>query len=113
MHELGLAQETLDIVLATAKREGAQRVVSIRLRIGDWSGVVPEAMQFALETIVEGTAAAGARIELIRVPPACRCAACDTRYEVSDYDYACPVCGAINYDVEQGKEMELLALEVA
>ncbi len=82
MHELGIAQETLDIALAEAQRQGAARVLSMRLRIGDLSGVVPEALEFALETIMEGTPADGARIVIDHIAPQCTCATCGLQYEI-------------------------------
>lgn len=113
MHELGLAQQTLDLALTEIQRAGAQRIRVFRLRIGEWSGVVPEALQFALETIIVGTPADGARIELEQVPAACSCQACGTVYGVGDYVYECPVCGTRNDRVCSGKEMDLYSLEVA
>ena len=113
MHELGIAQQTLDMAVAETRRQGASRVLAMRLRIGDLSGVVPEALQFALETIVEGTPAAGARIDIERVLPACYCVHCKREFEVSDSSYACPDCGEISVDMRHGKEMDLVSLEVA
>lgn len=113
MHELGIAQQTLDMALNEAERHGAARILAIQLRIGEWSGVVPEALQFALETIIEGTPAEGARIELTQVKPACICAQCGQDYEVKDYSYECPACGTINDRLSRGREMDLMSLEVA
>ncbi len=113
MHELGIAQQTLDMALREAQQHGSARVLAFRLRIGEWSGVVPEALQFALETIIQGTPADGARIEMITVKPACICAQCGEEYEVMDYSYQCPACGTVNDRLSRGREMDLLSLEVA
>ncbi len=113
MHELGIAQQTLDMAVAETRRQGASRVLALRLRIGDLSGVVPEALQFALETIVEGTPAAGARIDIERVVPACYCVHCKSEFEASNYSYVCPDCGESSLDIRRGKEMDLISLEVA
>lgn len=113
MHELGLAQEALDVALATAQRQGARRIVAMHLRIGGLSGVVPEALRFALETITAGTPAEGARILMERVIPFCRCEACGGEYEVVDCSYACPMCGDTRGRLSRGKELDLVSLEVA
>lgn len=113
MHEVGLAQQTLDIAMEAAHRQGAQTIRSLRLKIGEWSGVEPEALRFALELVVEGTCAHGAEIVLEPVPPACRCPTCDRLYSVANYDYRCPGCGGETRELFQGREMDLVSLEVA
>ncbi len=112
MHELGLAMQTLDIVLEEAGRQKAERVLSMRMRVGELSGVVPEALQFALETIMEDTPAEGARINIDLVKPACECASCGMEFEVINYDYSCRRCGEISSELSRGKEMNLISLEV-
>jgi len=113
MHELGLAQQALAIALGEAERQGAHRITAMRLRIGDLSGVVPEALQFALETIAEGTPAEGAALVMERVIPFCMCGACGNEFEVVDFSYACPTCGTSDTQVCRGREMDLVSLEVA
>ncbi len=112
MHELGLAQETLAIALDEARRQGARRILCMRLRIGDLSGVVVEALRFALETVAENTPAAGARIEVDRVVPACYCNQCRCEFEVQAHSYICPRCGDISLDLRRGREMDLISMEV-
>jgi hydrogenase nickel incorporation protein HypA/HybF len=112
MHELGLAQQSLDVALRIARQQQARRIIAFELRIGDWSGVVAEALVYALATISKGTIAEGADIRWHRVCPAVRCVACMCEYTVGAYDYICPVCGAENFDLCRGQEMELLTIEV-
>lgn len=113
MHELGLAENTLTIALDEARRQNARQILAMRLRVGALSGVVPEALQFALETIIEDTPAAGARIQIDRIIPVCYCNECRSEFEVHDYSYACPACGNVSLDLRCGKEMDLISLEVA
>ncbi len=70
------------MALEAAQRQNARRILRMRLRVGDLSGVVIEALQFALETVVEGTPAEGARIDIERVTPACICSACGCEYDL-------------------------------
>lgn len=112
MHELGLAQQTLDVALDIAREQQANRILAFQLRIGDWSGVVVEALSFALSAISKDTIAEGAAIHWQTVPPAVRCGTCTKEYEVDTYDYVCPDCGTENVDLCRGREMELLTIEV-
>lgn len=112
MHELGLAQNTLDLALQTASREGAERITVLRLQVGDLSGVVPEALQFALETIVTDTPAHDARIEIERIPAVCFCADCKAEFPADGYVYHCPHCAAQGCELLRGTEMTLISMEV-
>jgi hydrogenase nickel incorporation protein HypA/HybF len=64
MHELGITQELIDTVLASARRAEASRVERVVLRIGPQAGVDPESIQFAFQVLARGTIAADAIIEL-------------------------------------------------
>ena len=68
MHELSLAQSVVEIVEAAARREGAARVASVRLELGELSHVEPESLAFAFEVAAREGCARGARLEVHRVP---------------------------------------------
>lgn len=112
MHELGIAQDTLDLALSAAQRQGATRITRLNLEVGLLSGVVPEALQFALETIIAGTIAEQAVVHIENLKPVCRCATCGLEFDVVAYVYTCPTCGSTDTTVVQGTEMRLLSLEV-
>jgi hydrogenase nickel incorporation protein HypA/HybF len=113
VHEAGLAQAALDVAAARARERGATRVHRLKLRVGDLSGVVPEALRFALDALGPGTAAEGAAVEIEVVPVECHCATCDRLFRPADVVYACPACGALSADVRRGHELELVSLEVS
>ena len=50
MHELAITQSILDIARKVADEHGAKRVKSVRIMLGEYSGVVPQCIQdyFAL-----------------------------------------------------------------
>jgi hydrogenase nickel incorporation protein HypA/HybF len=112
MHEVGLMQSVLEIAFAKTRDAGASRIERLKLRVGDLSGVVPEALQFAFEAASPGTAAQGAELELERVPAECWCEHCGLDFRPEDIIYACPKCGEISTQIETGRELELVSLEV-
>lgn len=113
MHEAGLAQTALEVAAARARERGATRVHRLTLRVGDLSGVVPEALRFALEALSPGTPAEGAAFDIRLVPVECHCPACDRLFRPADVVYACPGCGRLSADVLQGHDLELAELEVS
>jgi hydrogenase nickel incorporation protein HypA/HybF len=113
MHEFGIAETILEGAMSAARAHGASHIDAIRIRIGDLSGVVEEALQFAFESIASGTPAEGARLVIERAPVRCYCPRCDRAFDAAPLDYGCPTCGEISGDVRGGRELDLLAIEVS
>jgi hydrogenase nickel incorporation protein HypA/HybF len=112
MHELGLMENALAAALDHARRHGAERIVALRFRVGQMSGVVPDALAFAFKALAAGTVAEGARLDLDTVPVVCRCLDCGGEFRPEDVIYLCPHCGSLHADVRKGTELELASLEV-
>jgi hydrogenase nickel incorporation protein HypA/HybF len=64
MHELSIAEELLNIITEKAQRAGIRKIVRIDLRIGEFSGVLPDALVFAFEMLSRDTMSEGARVEI-------------------------------------------------
>ena len=105
-------QQTLDIVIERAEEQGATAVCSITMQIGDLSGVVPDAMEFAFEALTLGTIIEGGRLIIERVPVACRCRSCDEEFEPVSLFYECPRCGAPSDCVLRGRELSVISMEI-
>lgn len=113
MHEVGIMEQLLAIAIEHASSKGASRIHVITMRVGDLSGVVPEALTFAFDVTAKGTIAESAKFEIERVPAQCYCSVCQQRFQPSDWIYECPYCHEISHDIRQGKELELVSLEIA
>jgi hydrogenase nickel incorporation protein HypA/HybF len=113
MHEVGLMQNALDMAFAHVQRAGATRIHRMCLRVGELSGVVPEALELAFGAAAPGTPADGAELIIERIAVVCRCEHCNQTFQPEDVVYLCPICGAINSRVQQGRELELASLEVS
>ena len=113
MHELGLMQTALDMAFAQARRAGASRIHTLRLRVGIQSGVVVEALEMAFTVATSGTPADSAELVIESVPVICRCRRCGRDFQADDVIYCCPICGELSAHVSQGTELELASLEVS
>ena len=67
MHEAKLCLSLLDLALARTAAAGASRVLAVHLAIGEWSGVVPEALAAAFPLCAAGPPADGAALHVERV----------------------------------------------
>ncbi len=66
MHEAKLCLSLID--MATRRLADGERVLSLRVEVGELCGVVPEALAGAFPICSSGTRAAGARLDLERKP---------------------------------------------
>jgi hydrogenase nickel incorporation protein HypA/HybF len=111
MHELGIANEILDIALTEAERHAAKKVTSIRLRVGVLRSVEPENLSFLFEHLARGTPAEGALLEIVEEPVRVECEACGAS-EASTFTYECPRCKGAGVSVTGGDSLLILSLDV-
>jgi hydrogenase nickel incorporation protein HypA/HybF len=112
MHELSLTQSLVDIAEEHARRAGGAVIHSITLEVGELSGAVPEALEFAFDVCSKGTLAEGAALILRRVAGHGRCLACLAEVSCQALTAVCPVCGALAFELDAGLELRVLELEI-
>lgn len=104
MHEAGIAANIIEIAEDAA--HGAP-VLKVHLKLGAFTGVVREALEFAFEALKEGTLAAGAELEIETIPLIATCIACGwTGAPEEDYCLLCPRCG-VPATILSGREMQV------
>lgn len=113
MHEVSLMENTLEIAVEHAHRQGANKIQRLKMRVGKMSGVVPEALEFAFDVCTQGTIAEGAKLEIESVPVVCYCPNCKIEFQPDDIIYECPECGQLSSQILQGRELELTSLELS
>jgi hydrogenase nickel incorporation protein HypA/HybF len=107
MHELSVAHAVVSTVL-DALPSPDTRVLQVRLRVGELSGLVPQALEFAYDVAAQGTPLADAVLVIERSPIIIACSTCGDQPIASATDFRCPVCGEPCGDVVGGKELEIL-----
>ena len=70
MHELALTRSLIGLVEQEAKKQGFKRALEIRLKVGAYSGVVPDYILDLFPHASEGTACEGAALSFETVPAA-------------------------------------------
>ncbi len=113
MHELGIAQAIAEAVTTRVTERQAARVISVRLRIGEAAGVMPDALQGCWEMMASvEPALAGARLVIDSPPHRARCRRCACEFAVVNFVAQCPACGAWDSDVISGTELEIREMEI-
>jgi len=108
-----MMQNTLDIAIAQAKQNNATKIDRLTMNIGELSGVVTEALEFAFEVLVQDTIAENAELEIKTISVVCHCKKCDRTFQPEAYIYQCPNCKQISSDVISGRELELASLVIS
>ena len=110
MHELSLAQNIMDIVTETAEKNNASKVVQIDLEIGAQSGVVLEALRFAMDTLLENSIAEGAEVIYHEVEAIAQCNNCEHTWKAETLFELCPKCEGFETEIIQGKELQIKSI---
>jgi hydrogenase nickel incorporation protein HypA/HybF len=109
MHELAISQSVVDAVL---ERTGDARVTVLRLDVGRLSGVVPDALRFCFDLVVEGTPLEGARLLIDEPAGRAHCRDCGADFGIDVPILLCP-CGSADVQVTAGSDLLVRSVEVA
>ena len=112
MHELAITQSILDIAKKAAEEHGAKKVQSVRIMLGEYSGVVPQCIQYYFDVISKDTIAEGAVLDIRRLPVVIHCNACGKESEIERLHVSCPLCGSADLKLIQGREFYIESMEV-
>jgi hydrogenase nickel incorporation protein HypA/HybF len=114
MHEMGVTQSILGIVLEHARKNEAKRVLAIRLQIGELTGYVGEIVNHMFQLLAEGTAAEGARLEVEMIATRLRCGDCGKEFEVApmELNAGCPQCASTKTEFLRGREFLVESIEI-
>jgi hydrogenase nickel incorporation protein HypA/HybF len=113
MHELGMAQSTLDRVLEEMRKAGATQICRVVLRVGRLSGIDPESLRFAFEAARAGTPAEAAELQIDETPVLARCTPCQADFSpCGGPPFACPRCQTWSGTIVQGRELDLVRIEM-
>jgi hydrogenase nickel incorporation protein HypA/HybF len=111
MHELGIAASVLQEAQQEAMRRPG-RLRKVKVRVGELSGVNPEALSFSFEVLARDARLEPLELEIESCARRQRCPACDQTFAVAGYDLTCPRCGAADTEFVSGDELELASLEM-
>jgi len=110
---MALAQGMLEIVEATARREGAMRVTDVRLEIGALSHVAADALRFCFDVVTRASLAEGATLTIDDVPGEAWCMPCAVNVPLARIGDPCPRCGSYQLAVTSGDDMRVKDIAIA
>lgn len=102
----------VDLAQEEAGRQGG-RVCALHLKVGALAGVVPAALLASYEMACFRTVLEGSRLVIEEVPVVVFCPSCRVQRTLEGVQsFCCPECGTPTPQVDHGRELELVALEI-
>jgi hydrogenase nickel incorporation protein HypA/HybF len=113
MHELSVAMSIIDMAEEESAARGNAQISAVHVRLGRLSGVVKEALLSSYEMASVATKLEGSQLLIEEVPVEVFCPHCRERKALPSIQrLCCPTCGAPTAEVVQGRELEVVALEI-
>jgi hydrogenase nickel incorporation protein HypA/HybF len=113
VHEFSIALNIIEIAEQEAKKAGASEVTSVEIEVGQLSGVIIEALEFAFESAIKDTILRNASIHLITIPGKARCNHCGQISEAENLFDPCKNCGEFNVSIIAGRELAVKSITVS
>lgn len=113
MHELGIAENILQIVRQSVPEGQTAAVRRIKLRVGRLSGVVAESLDFCFGVMIGDTDMNRAGLDIEDVLVTSKCRECGNAFATDDFAFSCPACGGNSIEVVSGRELEIVEIELA
>jgi hydrogenase nickel incorporation protein HypA/HybF len=112
MHEISIAESIVQIAESKAREQNARSVQIIKLRLGTFTTIVAESLEFAFEIARQGTLSRDARLEIEIVPMVVRCVVCEA--STQPLGGVCLICEHCGFPLEivSGEELQIEYIEV-
>ncbi len=111
---MAVTESLLKIVIKHAEENGANRVHSIQLQVGELRDLTEEWMQRYFDYLSEGTLAEGGKILMTRIPVTFRCGGCAHTFsaDIRQSKLLCPACGHESCELIAGNEFLIESIGV-
>jgi len=112
MHEISIVESILEVAEEKAREANSPSILVIKLRLGQFTAIAWEALDFAFEVARQGTLAEHARLEIEVVPMVLHCVVCDAKTQpMIAMSLICTQCG-FPLKIVSGKELQIEYIEI-
>jgi len=112
MHEISIAESLVAVAEQKARDLNSRPIQVIKVRLGEFTTIAREALEFAFEIASQGTLAEFARLEIEIVPMVVRCVVCETDTKpMNGIRLICTECG-FPMEIISGEELQIEYIEI-
>ncbi|WP_242861014.1 hydrogenase maturation nickel metallochaperone HypA [Clostridium scatologenes] len=104
-------ESTIDIVLKKAEECNFKTIRKVTLKIGELSGVMDEALNFAFNELKNYSMLRDAELCIDKVKAMAYCEECKENYPIDHFNKLCPRCGSFSSQIVNGYELYLYSIE--
>lgn len=112
MHELAITRSIIDIVNSEAEAKGFEKVLEIRLKVGEFSGIMPGCLRDFFPVASAGSAAEGAELVIEKITARFECLDCGHEGEADRENACCARCGSTALKMSAGREFYVESIKV-
>ncbi len=115
MHEYGITQKIINEVceyLNTISENHLNKVISIKLVVGELVGIIDESVNMYFDILAEQTPCKGAQLIFEKKPALLHCIKCNKLFKRDPKSFDCPICGEGLKLTDHGKEFYIESIEV-
>ena len=109
---MAITRSIIDIVRSEAEEKQFSRVLEIKLRVGEYSGLVPGCIEEFFPIAAKGTAAEGAALSIEPVKASFLCLDCGHEGEADRVNHCCMKCGSTALKMTAGREFFVESIKV-
>ena len=110
--EMALAQDILDIAQREMAHQGAIKLRTVRVAVGEATAMVPERLTFCFELLTKKFPTDKIKLIIERIPLAFRCRFCNEAFFIPEAGFVCPKCRSKNVAVISGNELIIKEIDV-
>ena len=107
MHERSITRQLLLQLEELMAPYRSDHVVSIRISVGEFSGIEPSLLSIAFDEMSLNTSVEGAELIVDAVPLEGRCNICTNEFLIHQFTFECPRCGSSSVTFTRGEELML------
>ncbi|MFC2101202.1 hydrogenase maturation nickel metallochaperone HypA [Bacteroidota bacterium] len=110
MHEFTIALNVIDIAKEYSRKANSEKVLEIEIEVGEVSGIVYEALEFALNSATKNTLLEQANKKIIRIHGKAVCNKCQHSFPLDNIYGECPSCNSFDFQIVHGKELRVKSI---
>lgn len=107
MHEYSLVRSILRSVEQIAVQQGTQRLASIQVTIGEFSGIEAALLEMAFQDLSQASPLKGATLTIQTCPLTVVCEDCQRESAIQNFHFVCRHCESRNVGIVSGEELRL------
>jgi hydrogenase nickel incorporation protein HypA/HybF len=112
MHELSIAENIVEIIHQNVPQDRLRDVRAVNMKIGTFSGVVADSLEFSYQAITMETPLAQSFLAVEQIPFVVLCEECHEKLMNDDGVTQCLACGSFKTKIISGRELQVKDIEL-